>query len=156
MQGRINKDIIIGALFGFGLSQVLPMLDLLGIPDDALCIRFLISGSIMFGCFAIALLLMFWSRLFDPEERLIQNQDPRAKTRKDLKKGLRWVRKSPILMEPTITDAEKGAFRVQVGFPLTRRRKLRNRLTRLVNDGNVPVFLYVFLVRLLGFKVNRK
>ena len=156
MQGRINKDIIIGALFGFGLSQVLPMLDLLGIPDDALYIRFLIYGSIMFGCFAIALLLMFWSRLFDPEERLILNQDPRAKIRKDLKKGLRWVRKSPILMEPTITDAEKGAFMVQVGFPLNRRRKLRNRLTRLVNDGNVPVFLYVFLVRLLGFKVNRK
>ena len=156
MQGRINKDIIIGALFGFGLSQVLPMLDLLGIPDDALCFRFLIYGSIMFGCFAIALLLMFWSRLFDPEERLILNQDPRAKIRKNLKKGLRWVRKSPILMEPEITDAEKGAFRVQVGFPLNRRRKLRNRLTRLVNDGKVPVFLYVFLVRLLGFKVNWK
>ena len=65
------------------------MLGLLGIPDDALCFRFLIYGSIMFGCFAIALLLMFWSRLFDPEERLILNQDPRAKIRKNLKKGFK-------------------------------------------------------------------
>ena len=89
------------------------MLALLGIPDDAFLIRF----PIMFGCFAIALLLMFWSRLFDPEERLIQDQDPSAKTRKNLKKGLRWVRKSPIMMEPTITDAAKGAFSAQVGFP---------------------------------------
>ena len=89
MQGSINKDIIIGALFGFGLSQVLPMLDFLGIPDDADRMRFFIHGSIMFGCFVIALLLMFWSRLFDPEERLIRDQDPHAKRRKNLKKGFK-------------------------------------------------------------------
>ena len=156
MQGRINNDIFIGALFGFGLSQVLPMLDFLGIPDDADRMRLLIHGSIMFGCFAIALLWMFWSRLFDPEERLIRDQDPALRAKKKLKKGLKWVRKSSFMEEPTITDAEQAAFRTQLGFPLNRRRKLRNRLTRLVNDGKVPVFLYMFLMRLLGFRVKRK
>ena len=112
---------------------------------------------IIFGLSVIAA-LVFWSpeirRCFDPVERMMREYEGRRKREQatSLQPVQRAISRDPMLGKPRILDPARLHVRAPVRPLRTRRGWIMRRVAWLANHRMLPVPVFLWLGRKLGFK----